>query len=66
MFIAPAVIDKAAERPLLISLMGHPDWAKAVKRFFGSNAPVMATPQNAARVLAAMCEYREWREARTA
>jgi acyl-CoA synthetase (NDP forming) len=66
MFVAPAVIDKAAERTLLIALMGHPEWATAVKRFFGSNAPVMATPQNAARALAAMCEYREWREARGA
>jgi acyl-CoA synthetase (NDP forming) len=66
MFIAPAVVDKAAERTLLISLMGHPDWAKAAKRIFGPNAPVMATPQNAARALAAMCEYREWREAQPA
>jgi acyl-CoA synthetase (NDP forming) len=63
MFIDPALIDRAAERTLLISLMGHPDWIKNVRRFFGPNAPVMTTPQNAARALAAMCEYREWREA---
>jgi acyl-CoA synthetase (NDP forming) len=66
MFIDPAIIDRAAERTLLISLMGHPDWMKNVKRFFGPNAPVMTTPQNAARALAAMCEYREWREAQEA
>jgi acyl-CoA synthetase (NDP forming) len=66
MFIDPALVDKAAERTLLISPMGHPDWVKAVKRFFGPNAPVMTTPQNAARALAAMCEYREWREAQEA
>jgi len=62
MFIDPAVVDRAAERTLLISLMGHPDWIENVKRLFGPNAPVMTTPQNAARALAAMCEYREWRE----
>jgi acyl-CoA synthetase (NDP forming) len=64
MFIEPAVVDEAAERTLLVSPMGHPDWVKSVRRFFGPNAPVMTTPQNAARALAAMCEYREWREAR--
>jgi acyl-CoA synthetase (NDP forming) len=66
MFIDPTLIDQAAERTLLISLMGHPDWMRNVKRFFGPNAPVMTTPQNAARALAAMCEYREWREAQEA
>ena len=66
MFVDPTLIDKAAERTLLISLIGHPDWMKNVKRFFGPNAPVMTTPQNAARALAAMCEYREWREAQEA
>jgi len=65
MYVAPALLDEAAERPLLIAPMGHPDWVKTVKRFFGLRAPAMATPQNAARALAAMCEYREWREART-
>ena len=62
----PGLIDEAAERTLLVSSMGHPDWVKTVKRFFGPRAPLMATPQNAARALAAMCEYREWREARMA
>ncbi|MDB4433346.1 CoA-binding protein [bacterium] len=66
MFIDPALIEKATERTLLISLMGHPDWVKNVRRFFGPHAPVMTTPQNAARALAAMCEYREWREAQKA
>jgi acyl-CoA synthetase (NDP forming) len=64
MFIDPALIDKTTERTLLISLLGHSDWVENVKRFFGPHAPVMTTPQNAARALAAMCEYREWREAR--
>jgi acyl-CoA synthetase (NDP forming) len=63
-YIDPAVIDQAAGRTLLVSSMGHPDWVKNVKRFFGPRAPVMTTPQSAARTLAAMCEYREWREAR--
>jgi len=65
MYVAPALLDEAAERTLLIAPMGHPDWVKTVKRFFGPRAPAMATPQNAARALAAMCEYREWREVRT-
>ena len=65
-FIDPALIDEAAGRTLLVSSMGHPDWVKMVERFFGPRAPVMATPQNAARALAAMCEYREWRETRRA
>jgi acyl-CoA synthetase (NDP forming) len=65
-FIDPESTAKAAERTLLISLMGHRDWAQHVKRFFGPHAPVMTTPQNAARALAAMCGYREWRDARTA
>ena len=64
-FIDPALVDTELQRTLLISPMGHPDWVKTVKRFFGPRAPAMATPQNAARALAAMCEYREWREART-
>jgi len=64
MYVDPALLDEEAERPLLIAPMGHPDWVKTVKRFFGPRAPAMATPQNAARALAAMCEYREWREAR--
>jgi acyl-CoA synthetase (NDP forming) len=64
MFVDPLLLNRAAERTLLLSLMGHPDWVANVKRFFGPNAPVMTTPQNAARALAAMCEYREWREAR--
>jgi acyl-CoA synthetase (NDP forming) len=66
MFIDPSLVDKATERTLLTSPMGHPEWTKNVRRFFGPNAPVMATPQNAARALAAMCEYREWREAQEA
>ncbi len=65
-YIEPAVIDQAAGRTLLVSSMGHPDWVKTVKGFFGATAPVMTTPQNAARTLAAMCQYREWREARKA
>jgi acyl-CoA synthetase (NDP forming) len=65
-FIDPALIEKAAERTLLISLMGHPEWVRTVRRFFGTRAPLMTMPQNAARALAAMCEYREWREAREA
>jgi acyl-CoA synthetase (NDP forming) len=65
-FIGPAILERAAERTLLVSLMGHPDWAERVKGFFGPRAPLMSTPQNAARALAAMCAYREWREARTA
>jgi acetyltransferase len=65
-FIDPALLDDAAERTLLVSSMGHPDWLTKVKRFFGPRAPVMATPQNAARALAAMCAYREWRERREA
>ena len=65
-FIDPALVDEACERTLLVSSMGHPEWVKNVKRFFGPRAPVMTTPQNAARALAAMCEYREWREARSA
>jgi acyl-CoA synthetase (NDP forming) len=65
-FIDPDLIDEAAGRTLLVSSMGHPDWVKKVERFFGPRAPVMATPQNAARALAAMCEYREWREERSA
>jgi len=63
-FIDPSLIERASERTLLISLIGHPEWVKTVSRFFGAGAPVMSTPQNAARALAAMCEYREWREAR--
>jgi acyl-CoA synthetase (NDP forming) len=63
-YIDPAVIDGAGERTVLVSTIGHPDWVKHVKSFFGPRAPVMTTPQNAARALAAMCAYREWREAR--
>lgn len=62
-FIDPALIGRTAERTLLISLMGHPEWLETVRGFFGTTAPVMTTPQNAARTLAAMCDYREWREA---
>jgi acyl-CoA synthetase (NDP forming) len=65
-FIDPALLEKAAERTLLISLMGHPEWLQTVRRFFGTRAPLMTTPQNAARALAAMCAYREWRETRAA
>ena len=64
-YIDPALIDEAADRTLLVTSMGHPDWVKKVKSFFGPRAPVMTTPQNAARALAAMSEYREWREARS-
>jgi acyl-CoA synthetase (NDP forming) len=63
-FIEPALLEKASERTLLIALLGHPEWLKNVRGFFGTRAPMMATPQNAARALAAMCGYREWREAR--
>jgi len=65
-FIDPALLGRTAERTLLISLMGHPDWRETVRGYFGTTAPVMATPQNAARTLAAMCAYREWREVRRA
>jgi acyl-CoA synthetase (NDP forming) len=63
-FIEPHLLEKASERTLLIALLGHPEWLQNVRRFFGHRAPLMATPQNAARALAAMCQYREWREAR--
>jgi acyl-CoA synthetase (NDP forming) len=63
-YLEPAFAEEAAARTVLVSSMGHPGWVESVKRFFGPRAPVMTTPQNAARTLAAMCAYREWREAR--
>ncbi len=63
-YVDPDLLEETAERPLLVSCMGHPEWVENVKRFFGPGAPLMTTPQNAARALAAMCEYREWRDAR--
>jgi acetyltransferase len=63
-YVDPELLEEAADRTLLVSCMGHPDWGANVKRFFGPRAPLMTTPQNAARALAAMCAYREWRDAR--
>lgn len=64
-YVDPDVLEETTERTLLVSCMGHPDWVANVKRFFGPRAPLMTTPQNAARALAAMYAYREWRDARS-
>ena len=37
-FVEAKLLEKAAERTLLVSLMGHPDWLEKVRRFFGTGA----------------------------
>jgi acyl-CoA synthetase (NDP forming) len=62
MFVDPAVLERAKERTLLVTLFGHRDWLEIARRLFGPHAPLMSTPHIAARALSAMASYREWRE----
>jgi acetyltransferase len=62
MFVDPAVLERAKERTLLVTLLGHRDWLEIVRRLFGPHAPLMSTPHIAARAMSAMASYREWRE----
>jgi acetyltransferase len=62
MFVDPAVLERAGERTLLVTALGHRDWLEIASHLFGPHAPLMSTPRVAARALSAMASYREWRE----
>lgn len=62
MFVDPDVLERARERTLLVTLLGHRDWLEIARNLFGPYAPLMPTPQTAARAMSAMASYREWRE----
>ena len=49
-------------RPVIVSAQGHPEWKAACCRFFGPKVSFVSTPQTAARALAALCRYGEWRK----
>lgn len=63
--VAEAIVAARAERPdkpLLAVLMGRQGLPQGKAELHSVNIPAYIFPESAARALAAMCRYREWRE----
>jgi len=50
-----------SSRPVIICAPGHLKWKEACERLFGPKVSFVSTPQAAARSLAALCRYGQWR-----
>jgi len=62
MFVDRAVLEKAAsEKPVIVSVPGHPDWREVCGRSVFPRVPIVSTPQAAAGALGALYRYERWR-----
>ncbi len=63
MFVDRARVEAAlANRAVIVSAQGHPDWKAACARFFGPQVPFVSTPQAAVRAMGVLYRYGQWRK----
>ncbi len=63
MFVDGTLLEKAMrEKPVILSVPGHPEWREACSRSLFPGAPILPTPQAAAGALGALYRYARWRE----
>jgi acyl-CoA synthetase (NDP forming) len=62
MFVDRDLLEKAAsEKPVIVSVPGHPEWREVCSRSLFRQVPIVSTPQAAASALAALCCYQRWK-----
>ena len=62
MFVDRAVLEKAtSEKPVIVSVPGHPEWREVCGRSLFPNVPIVSTPQAAASALAVLYRYQRWK-----
>ena len=62
MFVDRAVLEKAAsEKPVIVSVPGHPEWREVCGRSLFPQVPIVSTPQAAASALGTLYRYERWR-----
>ncbi len=62
MFVDRAVLEKAmAEKPVIVSVPGHPEWREVCGRSLFQGVPIVPTPQAAASTLGTLYRYGRWR-----
>ncbi len=62
MFVDRAVLEKAAsEKPVIVSVPGHPEWREVCGRSLFPHVPIVSTPQAAASALGTLYRYERWR-----
>ena len=62
MFVDRAVLEKAAsEKPVIVSVPGHPEWREVCGRSLFPQVPIVTTPQGAASALGTLYRYERWR-----
>lgn len=63
MFVDRAVLEKAAsEKPVIVSVPGHPEWREMCSRSLFPHVPIVSTPQAAASALATLYRYERWKK----
>ena len=60
-----ALREQHPEKPLLICVVGHKEIHEHMKEIAGPNIPIIQSPEAAAKSLAALWQYRCWRERST-
>jgi acetyltransferase len=62
MFVDRAVLEKAAsEKPVIVSVAGHPEWREMCGRSVFRGVPIVSTPQAAASALGTLYRYGRWK-----
>lgn len=63
MFVDRAVLEKAAsEKPVIVSVPGHPEWREVCGRSLFQHVPIVSTPQAAASALGTLYRYERWKK----
>lgn len=63
LFVDRAALKKAAsEKPVIVSVPGHPEWREMCGRSLFQGVPLVSTPQAAVRSLGALYRYARWRK----
>ncbi len=63
MFVDRVVLEKAAsEKPVIVSVPGHPDWRDVCSRTLFRGVPVVSTPQTAVSALGTLYRYKRWKD----
>ena len=63
MFVDRTVLEKAAsEKPVILSVPGHPEWREVCRRSLFPQLPIVSTPQGAASALATLYRYERWKK----
>ena len=62
LFVDRALLKKAlCEKPVIVSVPGHPEWREVCGRSLFQDVPIVSTPQAAASALGALYRYGTWR-----